>query len=365
MRKIKVNLGERTYEIIISSKTYRGLGEQVKNLDVGKDAVIITNKKILGILGRDVSTVLKSQGFFMHFEIIPDTEKAKSFISLSRLIDRIFAYDKKRNIFLIALGGGVVGDVTGFIASIYKRGIPYIQIPTTLLAQVDSAIGGKTGIDLVYGKNLIGSFYQPSLVFSDISALGSLPPREIKNGLAEVVKYGVIKSKSLFRYLELIYSRAGKPNFASFDWEYIISECSRIKAKIVELDERDSRGIRIILNFGHTIGHALEAVSGYSSKYHHGEALSLGMLSASEVGRELGLTTDKTVKRIEGLVSSIGLPTKFSGIKLEEILSTIYYDKKFKGKQIRMVIPLDIGRVVLKEGIPLQLIRRVIKRRLV
>jgi len=365
MKIIKVDLSERSYEIAIGKQNYANLGRFVKGLNIGRDAFIITNKKIWKILGSKVAASLKKHGFSLHCETIPDSEKAKSLAIWSKLIANLSSYDKKREIFLIALGGGVVGDIAGFIASVYKRGIPYIQVPTTLLAQVDSAIGGKTAVDLACGKNLVGSFYQPRLVFSDISALESLSPREIRNGLAEIVKYGIIKDAHLFGYLESKQcKKEGGFGFSSCDWEYLISNCSKIKSGIVEKDEHDRLGIRMILNFGHTIGHGIEAASQYSHRYHHGEAITLGMLSASDIADKLGFTKQGTTRRIETLVSRIGLPCKISSLRISNIMKAIGYDKKFKGSQSRMVIPIEIGKVVLRENIPLALIQRTIEKRM-
>ncbi len=359
MRKIRVSLKKGNYEIIICNRARDGLGRLIRGLNIGQDAFIVTNRKVWKILGSRIAESLKAHAFSMHTEFIPDSEKAKSFSVWSDLIKKIVSYDKGKNIFLIALGGGVVGDIAGFTASVYKRGIPYVQTPTTLLAQVDSAIGGKTAIDLPCGKNLIGSFYQPRLVFSDISVLESLPRREIKNGLAEIVKYGVIKNRRLFEYIE-----SECADFTCSDWEYIVGECSSVKARIIEKDEYDREGIRMLLNFGHTIGHGIEAASEYTHRYHHGEAVALGMLLEAELGTALGYTTKDTLKRIENLLLRIGLPNKISGLRVDNIIKAIGYDKKFQGARTRMVIPETIGRGIIKEGIPLELIRKTIRKRL-
>ncbi len=363
MRKIRVSLEERSYDIIIDGHSYASLGRFIKILDIGRDAFVVTNRKILSIFGSDIKRSLKEYDISVHFETVPDSEKAKSFPILASLIKEISAYDKNKTLFFISLGGGVVGDLTGFVSSVYKRGIPYINIPTTLLAQVDSAIGGKTAIDLPCGKNLIGSFYQPRLVFSAVSAFSTLPLRQIRNGIAEVVKYGVIKDRKLFEYLEDRYSgKNNKKNINTFDWKYIVEACSRIKAGIIERDEKDNRDLRIILNFGHTIGHGIEAAAGYNKRYNHGEAIALGMLASSYIGKELGITEANTVARLENLIRNIGLPHRISGINASRIKNSISYDKKFKGKTNRMVIPLKIGMVMVKNNVPLELISKVIKK---
>jgi 3-dehydroquinate synthase len=261
---------------------------------------------------------------------------------------------------MIALGGGVVGDLTGFIASIYKRGIPYIQIPTTLLAQVDSSIGGKTAIDLKEGKNLVGTFYQPRLVVTDITVLQSLPKTQIKSGLAEIIKYALIADEELFSFLErhLADIFAFKTAFL----EHIISRCCAIKARIVSRDEREEKGIRTILNFGHTIAHAIENASGYT-RYNHGQAVALGMLVAGEMSKILHLLHPETFSRLERLIRNAGLPTEIKYLTHSEILQAHYYDKKFIGKKNRFVLAKDIGRTEVISGIPLSVISSAIKRR--
>ncbi|MCM8766016.1 MAG: 3-dehydroquinate synthase [Candidatus Omnitrophica bacterium] len=357
MKNVRVNLGKRSYDIIISKDNYAHLGKEIKKLNMGRDALIVTNQRVKRILGKAVVSALKHENLFPRMEIIPDSERAKSLAVWRDLLDKIVQFDRGKKIFLIALGGGVVGDLTGFLASVYKRGIPYIQLPTTLLAQVDSAIGGKTALNLPCGKNLLGTFYQPRLVYSEISALKSLSPGEIRNGLAEVVKYGAIKNKKLFTYLE-------EKECKDYDWEYLVMECSKIKAEFVEKDEYDKKKIRMVLNFGHTIGHGIETASRYSRKYSHGEAISLGMLSAVEIGIYLGITPLKVLKRLERLLLKIGLPCKIKSLMLRDIIKAIGYDKKFQGEKTRMVFIEEIGKASVWENIPWDLIKRGIKKRM-
>ena len=202
MKKVRVTLKGRPYDILIGPGLFGKSGQLLKRLGLGKDAVIVTNRRLMGLYGEKLCGVLKRSRFSVAVEIVPDSEKAKSSEVAASLLNKIAGHDKYRGIFLIALGGGVVGDLTGFVASIYKRGIPYVQIPTTLLAQVDSAIGGKTAIDLSVAKNLAGAFYQPKVVISDVSLLRSLPKRQLTSGMAEIIKYGVIKDNTLFGYIE-------------------------------------------------------------------------------------------------------------------------------------------------------------------
>ena len=236
--------------------------------------------------------------------------------------------------------------------------MPYIQIPTTLLAQVDSAIGGKVAIDLEVGKNLAGAFYQPGLVFSDVSLLKSLPGKDLIAGMAEVIKYAVIKSPRLFEFLEANYSKLLKKDKTAL--QYIISTCSMIKAGVVEKDERDNKDVRIILNFGHTVGHAIEASAGYSKSYSHGQAIALGMISASFISKKLGLLDESGYLRIKGLIKKIGLLTTLKDLYIKDISLALAHDKKFIHGTNRFVLPVRIGKTVIRENIPNQLIKEAI-----
>jgi len=359
MNKIKVNLGKNSYDILICSNELNKLGACLKRLNIGKDAVIVTNPLIKKLFGGKIKKVLISKGFTVRFEITPDSEKAKSEKECVRLLNNISKFDTSRRVFIVAFGGGVVGDLAGFAASIYKRGIPYIQVPTTLLSQVDSAIGGKTAIDLSAGKNLVGAFYQPKLVFSDISFLKSLPKKELASGLAEVIKYGIITSPGLFRFIEKNYKNILARDKKSL--RRIVHECSLIKAGIVEKDELDSKNLRVILNLGHTIGHAIEAASGYRKSYNHGQAVGLGILSSARISEEMGFLTKTDRCRIKNIIKNVGLPVKLKGVDLKNILSAESRDKKFIHGKNRFVLPVRIGKVVVKEGIPGHLIKKSVR----
>ena len=360
MKVIRVNLKKRSYNIIAGSGILSRLGKYIKKLEVGNDAYVITNALIKNKYGRALEKTLKASGFKVKFKLVPDREESKSIRTSFLVIRDIARYDKRRHIFIIAFGGGVIGDLAGFVASIYKRGVPYIQIPTTLLAQVDSSIGGKTAVDLGEGKNLIGAFYQPRLVFSEVKFLSSLEKRQIRSGLAEVIKYGLIKDPRLFSYLEksLKDALALKP----LALEYIVKRCSSIKAAIVGRDEKEEKGLRTILNFGHTAGHAIEAASGYKA-YNHGEAIALGMLIALDISRKLNLIGQAVSQRIETLIKAAGLPVRIEGVPLHKIINAHYHDKKFIGLKNRFVLIKGIGRTKIVENIPLKIIEEAIKKR--
>jgi len=361
MKVIKVKLKERSYNVIIGNTILKFLGKYLKQLNIGEDAYIITNPLIKNIYGKFLAQILKKAGFRFKFQVVADTEKSKSINTAFRLLNHLNFYAQQRRIFIIAFGGGVIGDLAGFVAGIYKRGIPYIQIPTTLLAQVDSSIGGKTALDLTSGKNLIGTFYQPKLVLSDLILLKTLNLRQIRSGLAEVIKYGIIKDRKLFNFIENNYTQIIQQKKEPL--EYIVRKCTQIKAKIIEQDEKETKGIRTILNFGHTLGHALEAAGNYK-KYNHGEAVSIGMLLAIDLSKRILKLENSTAQRIENLIKKIDLPSQIKNISVNNILKAYYQDKKFMGKKNKFVLIKDIGRTKIIEDIPLKIIREVIKKRI-
>jgi len=361
MKKIKVRLKERSYDILIGSGCLNSLGRALGRLDIGRDAFIITNAKIKSLYGRQINRALRKTCSSVRYQVIPDSERAKSVSVCLKILNKIAGHDKKKRIFVVAIGGGVAGDLAGFIASVYRRGIPYVQIPTTLLAQVDSAIGGKVAIDLAVGKNLVGSFYQPRLVVSDVSLLKSLPLFEIKNGLAEIIKYGVIKDVRLFAFIEKHYRDILRLEKSALN--YVIYKCSKIKAGIVEIDERDSKDKRIILNCGHTIAHAIETASSYKN-YTHGEAVAIGMLAEGSLSCKLGLLRPAALSRLENLLEGIGLPTRLSGVSIGRVIEAQEHDKKIIRQVNRFVLPTRIGSVKICENIPVSLIKSVIRERM-
>ena len=360
MHTLKLNLKERSYNIVVGSHILAFLGEELAGLQLGKDAYIITNYFIKERYGITLSDGLKKAGINFKFKTVPDSEKAKDIKIAASLIKDLARFDLRKQPFIIALGGGVVGDLSGFVASIYKRGIPYVQVPTTLLSQVDSSIGGKTAVDLNEGKNLAGAFYQPRLVFSDISLLKTLDKKQVASGMAEVIKYGLIKDRRLFEYLESKHA-----NILKLKQEYlkhIVKSCARIKASVVSHDEREKKGLRTILNFGHTIGHAIEAAS-RTYTYNHGESIALGMLVALEISLKLDLIQESLLKRAELLISRVGLPVKITKVSTSKILKRHYYDKKFTGNTNKFVLLAGLGKVKIVKNVPLALIHYAIEKR--
>lgn len=361
MHIIKVNLKNRSYNIVVGAAILKHLSKFITKLDIGNDGYIITNTLIKKKYGTLLKRALAQSNLNAKFKVVPDTEKSKSMDIFSCVLMDLARFDKKRRVFIVAFGGGVVGDLAGFIASVYKRGIPYIQIPTTLLAQIDSSIGGKTAVDLSAGKNLVGTFYQPRLVFSDVKLLSTLDLRQTRAGLAEAIKYGIIKDRRLFNYIEKRHKDILALKRTAL--EFIVRRASSLKAKIIREDETDKLGKRLILNFGHTIGHAIEASCAYES-YNHGEAIAIGIIIASDISRALELIDDSTFKRIENLISLVGLPIKLKKASLSNILNAYYYDKKFLGVKNRFVLIEGVGKTKIVENVSLEIIREAIKKRL-
>lgn len=358
MKLIPVPLKSNAYNIAIGHNILSKLGAKLKALHIGKDAVIITNPSVNKYHGKVLISGLKKSGFSVKVLEVPAGERSKSVKSAFRLIETIARYDCLKKVFIIAFGGGVIGDLAGYVAAAYRRGIPYVQVPTTLLAQVDSAIGGKVAIDLAVGKNLVGAFYQPKIVWSDVSVLSTLPKRQIRNGLAEVVKYGIIADHKFFKYIEQNYMKL--LNYDLKALSYVVGHSSRIKKNVVMADEKETKGIRAILNFGHTIGHAIEAAGKYS-QYHHGESIALGMRVAADISRQKKLCKASDVTMLNELLSLIGLPQRICKIKTADIFRHMKHDKKFLSEKNRFVLMVKIGKVKILEGISHAVIKKAIQ----
>ncbi len=368
MRTIELVLSDRSYPICVGTGLLGHLGQTLRSHKVFQDRrlLVVSQKQILLYHQKTVSESLDAAGFDFSFFIPPNaksSEAAKTQKVWLKLIETLSSLDgKNKPLALIALGGGVVGDLTGFAASVYRRGIPYIQIPTTLTAQVDSSIGGKTGIDLPQGKNLLGVIYQPKLVYCDLDALSSLPDRHWSDGFAEVIKYGVIKDARLFAQLEKETVESLRRNASLL--QDVVLRCARIKADIVEKDEFDKKDLRIVLNFGHTAGHAIEAVSGYAGRYTHGEAVGIGMLIACDIAAKMGVLKNPDLPlRLEKTLIRFGLPVRYKGLREEDLLDAIGYDKKSDRSGNRFILPVDISKVVIQPNVPTQVIREALKSR--
>jgi 3-dehydroquinate synthase len=343
MQRVKVELGERSYEILIGRDLLGDLGARCKKLGLGSRCAVITDSNVGRHYAKETQRTLEAADFSTVLITIPAGEKSKSLKYLGECYDAMAAHRLERKSFVVALGGGVVGDLAGFVAASYLRGIPFVQVPTTLLAQVDSSVGGKTGINLKAGKNLVGAFYQPKLVVCDLATLDTLPAREFRSGMAEVIKYGIIYDAPFFRRLEQQMDAALRRDSATLT--RIIARCCEIKADVVSQDETES-GLRAILNFGHTIGHALEAISGYG-KYLHGEAISIGQVLAARLSQKVSGLSAADAQRIFELLKRAGLPVevKLNGGSREKVLAAMKLDKKVSQGEIKFVLARQIGQV--------------------
>ena len=343
LQKINVSLADRSYPILFGSGHLDFLGAELKQLDFPQRIALISNPTVDSFYGQVVEGTLVSSGFNPLKLNVPDGEKYKSLATLESIFDFLIKNGFDRGCGLIALGGGVVGDMAGFAAAIFLRGIPYVQIPTTLLSQVDSSVGGKTAVNHSLGKNLIGAFYQPEMVMIDIDVLNTLEPREVSAGLAEVVKYGVIRDAEFFCWLEdnVAQLRDRHPETLI----HAIKKSCQIKADIVAVDEREG-SIRAFLNYGHTFGHAIENLSGYG-QWKHGEAVSIGMVVAAKISAQQGLCSQKDVDRIAKLLLKLDLPIEPPNFSLDEYIVSMQRDKKVKQGHLTLVLNQGIGDVVL------------------
>ncbi len=346
--KVTVPLGERSYDILIGPGLLLEVPSRLKEVYDGPGPFVITDSNVRDFIGEDFIRFLRDEGFkdakILSFEAGERSKNIETVIKLARELVNIGA---DRTSLLLALGGGVVGDICGFLASIYMRGIPFIQLPTTLLAQVDSSVGGKTGVDIPEGKNLIGTFAQPRAVYADIGTLTSLSQAEIRNGISEIVKYGMIKDEGLFTLLEEKWWDV--LNLEPHVTASVVKRSCEIKAEVVSKDEREG-GYRRILNFGHTIGHAVEAASNYTIP--HGEAVAMGMVAVGKISVGRSLLSKKAYQRLVELLNRFGLPVDIpKEIRPEEVLLNIKKDKKVKRGKVNFVLSKGIGETVIVDDV--------------
>lgn len=342
LKKVYVDLGNRSYNVWIKENILKEASGIIRASVSGNQCVIISQKNIFDLYGKSLTTTLETSGFSIKKVLVPDGEKAKSFRVSEKILRQLAKWGMNRKGFLIALGGGVVGDLVGYVAACYMRGIDFIQIPTTLLSQVDSSVGGKVAINIPEGKNMVGYFYQPKCVLIDPLVLKSLPDREIRNGLSEVIKYALIRDHSLFKYLS-----AHSKYFNSYhaeSWIHVIYKSVLNKAQIVKTDETE-KGLRAILNFGHTFGHAIEKTWGYKY-YSHGEAVALGMRMAMMYSLKKHWLSLKNFEQMNSLLSSYKLDYDYPKTRKLEIFKNLFFDKKKTDKGITFIMIHGIGRVV-------------------
>ena len=358
VRTVSVHLGKRSYAIKIAPGLLQKLGGECARLKLGGRCAIITDTNVGKHFAKPVYESLLKAGFETVLITVPAGEKSKRISVVENCYDQLAAHRLERKSFIVALGGGVVGDLAGFVAATYLRGIDFVQVPTTLLAQVDSSVGGKTGVNLRAGKNLAGAFYQPRLVLCDLDALKTLPEREYSAGLAEVIKCGIIFDDQLFSQLERVLPKILKRDSKAL--AEIIARCCEIKAEVVSQDETET-GLRAILNFGHTIGHAIENSSGYG-KLLHGEAISIGQAAAAKISQRISGLPERDVERIVTLFERTGLPVqiKLNSGQRRKLFAAMLLDKKASGGEIKFVLAEKIGKVVWGQKVSQALVEEVL-----
>ncbi len=340
MQQVRVTLKDRSYSITIGKGVSRFLLREIKRHFPSNRFVLLTNTTVLRLYRSHLRSLL-GKNLEKSILVIPDGEKYKTLSQVEKIYHQMAKLRVDRKTGLVAFGGGVVGDIGGFVAATYLRGIPFIQVPTTLLSQVDSSVGGKTGVDLPFGKNLVGAFYQPKSVLIDTDFCKTLPRREFVCGLAEVIKYGIIRDSTFFNFLE-----KNLPKILALNpqvLEKMIGRSCAIKAEIVSRDETETTGLRSLLNFGHTVGHAIETLSGYN-QIHHGEAVALGMIYAATLSHKRGLCSLHVFERILGLLEQTGLPTNWPSYSHSAYKKVIALDKKVSGNKIRYIALKKIGQ---------------------
>ena len=360
MKTIKVKSSKGNYEIHVGRGLIARAGGELSGIFAPGAKLMIVSQKNLTPYLKTLTAALSKNGFKVHAHMLPDGEIAKSGAELFRLSYALLAQGFERRDGIVALGGGVVGDLAGFAASVYLRGIRYVNIATTLLAQVDSAIGGKTAIDLKAGKNLMGSFWPPALVISDVDAIRSLPQRELCAALGEVVKYGVIRDPALFNFLEKNYGKVLKKDLRAI--EKIVLACAKIKAGVVTRDEFETKGERAFLNYGHTFAHGIEGALTYQGLV-HGEAVAIGMMMAAQLAADLGLCPEDLPWRQMKLLVAMKLPVSIKkfNLKASAILKVMMTDKKKSQGALRFVLPRKIGKVTVEKNIPAESLAKILR----
>ena len=355
MKRVNVRLGDKGYDILIGCGLLDQTGKHLKDCGFNGKLVIISNPVVQKLYGEALRERLSADGFQVTILSVTDGEEQKSLDVAGRLYTELSDCYAERTTPILALGGGVIGDLSGFVAATYMRGVPLVQIPTTLLAQVDSSIGGKVAVNHGKLKNEIGAFYQPRLVIADTATLKTLPAEEFANGMAEVIKSAVIKDSGFFAFIENNLGKIKALDDTAL--EEIVFRSASIKANVVIQDELDT-GLRNILNFGHTTGHAIETVSDFGVE--HGHAVVIGMMVAARIAEKLGFFDNNGLVRLKSLLESAGLPTKMPGLDSDIIIQAMKHDKKITGGKVRFVLPKAIGEVFITDKVALSLVEEVL-----
>jgi len=368
---VEVSLGARSYEIVIGRGVIAALGTRIAALRPGAKVFIVTDDNVARYVLEGAAAALAAAGVAAHRAIVPAGEASKSFAVFEQVCEAIIAARMERGDLVVALGGGVIGDLAGFAAAVVRRGLDYVQVPTTLLAQVDSSVGGKTAIDSARGKNLVGAFHQPILVLADTALLDTLPDREFRAGYAEVAKYGLLGDAGFFAWLEANWRDifSGGSASGSSAREHAVALCCRAKAAIVARDERET-GDRALLNLGHTFGHALEAACGFSDRLLHGEAIAIGMALAFEFSaRRQGLVSKAEAARATRHLAEVGLPTRIQDIpgelpSVDQLMDLIAQDKKVKRGMLTFILVRGIGAAFVEAGVDAREVRTFLSEKL-
>ena len=356
IRRVTVELGERSYPILIENSIDDEVVAFVRQAGYSAHGMIVTDTNVGALCAAHIAEVLERAGLHAEIAVIPAGESSKSLDTANDLFTRAIELGLDRRSPIFALGGGVVGDLAGFVAATYMRGVPFIQLPTSLLAQVDSSVGGKVAVNHPLGKNLIGAFYQPDAVFMELDFLKTLPAREIATGLGEIIKYGIIYDPDFFAWLEA--NRADVLALEPAATAYMIARSCEIKADVVRQDEREG-GLRRILNFGHTIAHAIEKETGYV-RYRHGEAVAIGMVGAADISVQMGLLADGERVRMNALISAMGLPLSADGVTADAMYADLFHDKKTVGGRIHWVLAEKIGTVSVHSDVPEEIVHKTL-----
>jgi len=336
---INVALGERSYDITLGAGILDSVGSLCRELKLSGTAAVVSNSTVAPLYYERVRASMEAAGYPVFLVSLPDGEGFKNSATLNLIYDALVDASLDRGSFILALGGGVIGDMAGFAASSYLRGIPFVQLPTTLLSQVDSSVGGKTGINHPRGKNLIGAFYQPRAVLIDVATLDTLPEREFLSGLGEIIKYGAVLDQEFFSFLEQNAERLLARDKSALI--HAVGRSCAIKARVVELDEREG-GLRAVLNYGHTLGHAVETLTGYT-RYLHGEAVAIGMVQAARISRAYGFCSQAECDRIESLLNLLGLPLELPAFSARQYAEALSHDKKVRDSGLLFICNFGIG----------------------
>lgn len=356
LRAVSVNLPGQAYNILVQPGLLSSAGSHIRALTGSRKIAVVTDTAVGPLYADTVARSLQAEGFEVIRAVVPAGEAHKNTRTIASIYDQILPAGIDRSTPLVALGGGVIGDMTGFAAATILRGVPFVQMPTTLLSMVDASVGGKTGVDHAMGKNLIGAFHQPLAVLIDPAVLRTLPPRELRSGLAECIKHEIIRDADGFARLETRIAAA-----LALDIDYLaelVAHNVDIKARVVEADPFE-KGQRAHLNFGHTFGHAIETVSNYTMA--HGECVALGMVAASRAAHWLGMLDRRSTDRVSSLIAAAGLPTGGLTLPVDAVVNAMIYDKKVRAGRIRFVLPTRIGAVTIRDDVPAETVRRAVE----